>query len=296
MIETMSNQERGRASGTAPKGKMPRARLLRTSAATVALLAAAGCMASTQQEVEMGTQYAQQINAQLPLVRDPEIVRYINVLGDSIARVSDDRSLQWEFQVVDQPDVNAFAVPGGYIYVYRGLIERTKNLSELAGVMGHEIAHVTQRHSVKQMASAERANAGATVVCIFAPNVCNSGLGSAAIQVGGGALFAKFSRDDETEADRYGVRYVTRAGIDPRGMPSMFRTLLSLRESSPSSVDGFFATHPVEETRIRTTEAEIAQISPTVLQSLSADSRAYQSFKSRLASLPRRARIQQQGN
>ena len=162
-------------------------------------------------------------------------------------------------------------------------------MSELAGVMGHEIAHVTRRHSVKQMASAQRANAGVSVVCVFAPSVC-SGVGGTALQVGGGALFAKFSRDDETEADRYGVQYVTRAGIDPRGMPSMFRTLLSLRTNSPGAVDGFFASHPIEETRVATTESEIAKINPTVLRSLNADSRAFQSFKSRLASLPRTAK------
>ena len=278
----------------APHPKNTRRRVLRRSVHVAAAfsIAAGGasCMASTQQEVQMGTDYAQQIDQQLPLIRDPEIVRYINLLGDSIARVSDDRDLDWSFKVVDQPDVNAFAVPGGYIYIYRGLIEKTANMSELAGVVGHEIAHVTKRHSVKQMAQAQRANVGVSVACIFAPNLCNSGVGSAAIQVGAGAAFAKFSRDDETEADRAGVTYVTRAGIDPRGMPSMFRTLLSLRSSSPSSVEGWFSSHPIEETRVRVTEQEIAKINPTVLRSLSTDSQAFRSFKSRLASLPRTAR------
>lgn len=265
-------------------------RTLRTSAAMLLVASTAGCVASTQQEVQMGQQYAAQVDQQLPIIRDPEVARYIQVLGDSIARVSDDRDLQWSFKVVDQPDVNAFAVPGGYIYIYRGLIERAANMSELAGVVGHEVAHVTRRHSMKQMASAERANIGVAGICIFAPNFCNSGAGSAAVQLGGGALFAKFSRDDETEADRAGVTYVTRAGIDPRGMPSMFRTLLSLRSSNPSSVEGFFASHPIEEVRIRTTETEIAKLNPTVLRSLTRDTRAFQSFKSRLASLPRTAR------
>jgi beta-barrel assembly-enhancing protease len=271
-----------------------RRRLTRSAAATTfaasLALGATGCLASTQQEVQLGADYAQQINQQLPLIRDPEVTRYINVLGDSIARVSDDRDLNWTFQVVDQPDVNAFAVPGGHIYVYRGLIEKVANMSELAGVMGHEIAHVTRRHSMKQMAKGERANVLVAAGCIAAPAVCQSGAGSAAIQVGGGALFAKFSRDDETEADRYGVQYVTRAGIDPRGMPSMFRTLLSLRQSNPSAVEGWFSSHPVEEARIRVTEGEIAKINPTVLRSLTKDSQAFRSFKSRLASLPRTAR------
>jgi predicted Zn-dependent protease len=250
-------------------------------------LASTGCLASTQQEVDMGDTYAAQVAQQLPLIQDLEVARYIKVLGDSLASVADERSLRWTFQVVDQPDINAFAVPGGHIYVYRGLIERTANLSELAGVVGHEIAHVTQRHSMLQMRDQQLANIGVTVGCILAPQVCNNSVGSAAINVGGGAAFAKFSRDDEAEADRLGVRFVTRAGVDPRGMPSMFRTLISERAVRPAGVDNFFASHPVEESRVRATEAEIAKIDPIVLASLTRDSRGYQAFKTRLSNLPR---------
>ncbi len=256
-------------------------------AAALAMVAAVGCLASTQQEVDLGNEYAAQVAQQLPLIQDPEVARYITVLGDSIARVSDDRSLRWSFHVVDQSEINAFAVPGGHIYVYRGLIERTVNMSELAGVVGHEIAHVTRRHSMLQMRDQQRASVGVTVGCILAPSVCNSGLGNAAINVGGGAAFAKFSRDDEAEADKFGVTFVTRAGIDPRGMPSMFRTLIAVRKTNPSAVDNFFASHPVEESRVVATEAEIAKINPVVLRSLTRDSRAFQSFKSRLSTLPK---------
>jgi beta-barrel assembly-enhancing protease len=251
-------------------------------------LVSTACMASTQQEVQMGAQYAQQINQQLPLMRDPEVNRYITVLGDSIARVADERGLQWRFYVVDDPQINAFAVPGGFIYVNSGLIARTANMSELAGVLGHEIAHVTRRHSMDQMAKAERANLGVAALCIFQPAVCESGVGSAAIQVGGAAAFSKFSRDDERESDRYGVQYVTRAGIDPRGMPSMFRTLLNERRSRPSGVEAWFSSHPLEEDRVQITEQEIAKIDPTVLRSLTRDTPAYQRFKSRVVSLQRK--------
>ncbi|MEO7997710.1 MAG: M48 family metallopeptidase [Gemmatimonadaceae bacterium] len=257
-------------------------------AATVSILATIpGCLASTQQEVELGAQYAAQINKQLPLIGDPEVTRYINLLGDSIARVADDRSLQWHFYVVDQTDINAFAVPGGYVYVNRGLIERAQNMSQLAGVMGHEIGHVVKRHSMKQMQKADQANIGTTAVCIFAPSVCNSGLGSAAIQVGGGALFAKFSRDDEAQADEVGVQYTTRANIDPHGIPGMFQILLNERKTNPSGTEVFFASHPLEESRIADTNAEIAKINPVILKGTTVDSPAFQAFKRRLASLPR---------
>jgi Putative Zn-dependent protease, contains TPR repeats len=243
------------------------------------------CVVSTQQEVQLGTQYAQQINAQLPIMRDANVNSYINSLGNSLARVADNRNLSWRFYVVDSREVNAFAVPGGFVYINRGLIERARTMNQLAGAMAHEIAHVTQRHSVEQMAQAQRADAGLTLACILT-SVCQSGAASAAIQVSGSALFAKFSRDDESEADRYGVQYLVAAGIDPRGMVDMFQTLLNERRSRPTAVDAWFRTHPLEENRIAETQAQIAHYPATRLRGLRVDNSAYQQFRSRLLSLP----------
>jgi predicted Zn-dependent protease len=245
----------------------------------------AGCAISTQQEVQMGTEYAQQINAQLPIVKDPEVVRYINVLGDSISKLADSRSLDWQFFVVNSSEVNAFAVPGGYVYVNRGLIERAQRMDQLAGVLGHEIGHVVRRHSVQQMEKAQGANIGVTLACVLT-SVCNSQAAGAAINVGGSALFAKFSRDDEAEADAEGVKNVVRAGIDPRGIPEMFQILLDERQRSPGSVESWFATHPMEENRIQATQAQIAQINPAILSGLTKDSQSFQSFKQRVRGLP----------
>jgi len=245
----------------------------------------AACGVSTQQEVEMGQQYSQQINAQLPIIRDPEINRYINVLGDSIARVADTRNLDWQFYVVDSKEVNAFAVPGGFVYVNRGLIERTTNMSQLAGVLGHEIGHVVRRHSIKQMQQAQKANIGVTLACILT-RVCESQAAQAAINVGGTALFAKFSRQDESEADAEGVQNTVRAGISPEGIPEMFQILLNERARSPSSVEGWFATHPMEEDRIAATNAMIKKIDPAVLRTLTRDTQNYHSFVQRVRSLP----------
>ncbi|MBC8087706.1 MAG: M48 family metalloprotease [Phycisphaerae bacterium] len=250
-----------------------------------------GCLASTQREVQMGADYAAQINRQLPLVEDPEVNRYINLIGDSIARVADDRSLQWHFYVVNQDEINAFAVPGGYIYINRGLVERAQNMSQLAGVLGHEIGHVVKRHSMKQMQKAEQANVGTAAICIFAPSVCNSQVGSAAIQLGGAGVFAKFSRDDEAQADEVGVQYTTRAGINPNGVPGMFNILLAERKTNPGAVEVLFASHPLEESRVAATQAQIAKINPAIIQSTTTDSPGFQSFKRRLASLPRVAKV-----
>lgn len=254
--------------------------------ASIMTLSLSGCAISTQREIEMGTDYSRQINAQLPIISDAEVSRYINVLGDSIARVSDDRNLDWHFYIVDSPDVNAFAVPGGFVYVNRGLIERTTRMNQLAGVLGHEIGHVIRRHSVKQMQAGERLNFGVLIGCVLT-SVCGNQGTATAVQLGGGLAMASFSRNDEAEADQEGIRNVMRARIDPRGIPEMFRILIRERSNQPSSgIDAWFRTHPLEEDRVAATEATIAQFSPATLNRLSRDSERYQEFKRRLSRLP----------
>jgi predicted Zn-dependent protease len=244
------------------------------------------CAVSQQREVEIGQDYSRQIDAQVQLVQDPEVNRYISVLGDSLARIADSRNLDWQFKIVNSAEVNAFALPGGFIYVNRGLIERAGNLSQVAGVLGHEIGHVTQRHSMQQMQKATGANVGLIGLCIVVPSACRNQASSLGIQLGAGALFAGFSRADESEADAVAVEYLVRAGIDPRGVPNMFRALLEERERRPAALEGWFATHPLEEARIRNTEALIAAYDSSVLRSLTSDSPRFQEFKRRVAALP----------
>lgn len=240
---------------------------------------------SPQQEAEMGLNYAQQINAQLPIVRDPEANAYINQLGGSLAKLVDDQGRTWRFSIVDDPDINAFAVPGGYIYVNKGLILRAQTLSQLAGVVGHEIAHVTQRHSVKQMEKGQKVGIGATLACILQPDFCQNG-GGDLLNLGATAIMARFSRGDETEADQYGVKYTLRAGIDPRGMPEMFEIMLAERDSKGGGSSSFLATHPIEEDRIAATRREIAALPSGSLSGITRDTPAFQAFKSRLRALP----------
>lgn len=251
----------------------------------LAVFAASCASISPQQEVQMGADYARQISQQLPIIADAEVNRYINALGDSLARVADKAGLQWRFHVVDQSEINAFAVPGGYIYVNRGLVARAQNLSQFASVLGHEIAHVTERHSVQQMEKAQNANVGVSIACVFT-RVCDSGLAGAGIQIAGGAVFANFSRKDESEADERGLQTMMRARIDPRGMPEMFEILLAERKSSPGALDSWFRSHPLEEDRIQASRAAIARIDPLLLRGLTKNSQTFIAFKRRLASLP----------
>ena len=234
----------------------------------------------------MGQQYSAQINAQLPIVQDPEINRYINVLGDSIAKLTARQDItDWHFFVVDSKEVNAFAVPGGYVYVNRGLIERAQKMDQLAGVLGHEIGHVVRRHSIKQMQKEQGANIGVTLACVLT-SICNNQAGQAAIQVGGTAMFANFSRQDEAEADEEGVRNTIRAGISPQGIPEMVQILIDERDRNPSAVESWFATHPLEEDRIADTEKLISTYDPAILRSLTVDSKNFQAFKARVKALP----------
>jgi predicted Zn-dependent protease len=244
-----------------------------------------GCAISTQQEVEMGAGYSAQINKELPIVQDAELNRYINVLGDSIARIADTRDLDWQFFIVDSKDVNAFAVPGGFIYINRGLIERAQNLSQVAGVLGHEVGHVTRRHSVKQMQKAQGANIGILGVCIFTA-ICSNDAGQAAIGIGATAAMASFSRSDEDEADQEGVKYMVRAGIDPTGIPEMFEILLTERKGTPDALESWFRTHPLEESRIEASRQRIARLPAGTLTGLTKDSPNFQAFKRRLSALP----------
>ena len=154
----------------------------------IALLLVMACSVSDEQEVAIGQQDAQQINAQLPLVQDERITSYVNDLGNAIAKKTRRANLDWRFYVVNTPDVNAFALPGGFIYVNRGLIERTQRLDQLAGALGHEIGHVVRRHAVEQMKKTTGANIGVTLLCTLT-NVCESQTSRVVINVAGSALF-----------------------------------------------------------------------------------------------------------
>jgi predicted Zn-dependent protease len=249
-------------------------------------LVAAGCAISKQQEIALGTQYAAQVDSQLPIIHDAALQRYIDILGDSIAHVTSRADLVWHFSIVNTDVVNAFALPGGFIYVNRGIIERADKMDELAGVMAHEIAHVVERHSVEQMQQMQGANIGLVLTCALT-NVCQSQAAQAAINVGGTLVFAKFSREDEAEADEQGFKYLVRAGISPQGMVSFFRKLVELEQQSGGSAPpAWFSDHPLTQDRIEHIQNLINQLPPETLGTLTEDTRAFHEFKSRLMSLP----------
>jgi beta-barrel assembly-enhancing protease len=251
----------------------------------VGTLTLSACTVTPDQEVAMGEQTAREINAQLPLVDDQAINDYVTQLGDSIAKLTSRGDLQWHFYVVNSHQVNAFSLPGGFVYVNRGLIESTDRMDELAGALGHEIGHVVQRHSVKQMESQQKIGVVATVACTLT-NVCNSGLGQAAINIGGTAVVARHSRKDEMQADSEAIENVLRAGIDPEGVPALFEVLIKQRETQPSVVAGWFASHPLEEARIARAKGLIAGLHADQTNGLVQDIPSYRNFRDRVRQLP----------
>jgi beta-barrel assembly-enhancing protease len=264
------------------------ARRARGAVAAVCLCGAGvatGCAPaiSTQQEVQIGADYARQINRQLPLVTDQATLNYVNQIGQQLARVADSRGIRYHFYVVNSDLVNAFAIPGGHVYLNRGLIERADNVSELAGVLAHEIGHVAQRHSVEQMQRAQNANMGLAVLYGVLLGRQPGTLERVGIQGVGGAVFAGYSRDAERDADAVGIDYMIRTGYDPNGLVTYFQKLLEMQRRQPSRVEQWFSTHPTTEERVRTTQALIAQRNPPA--NLTTNTQAFMNFRARLAAL-----------
>lgn len=235
----------------------------------------------------MGQQEAQQISTQLPMLQDAQINTYVNQLGNRIAKLTSRGDLDWHFAVVNTDVVNAFALPGGYVYVNRGILEHASNMSELAGVMGHEIEHVVLRHSVKQMEQQQGANVGLSIACALT-NVCDSQLTQTVVNVGATAVFAKFSREDEIQADDGGFQNVVRAGINPKGMLTFFQKLLAEEQAAggTGNTASWFADHPGTQDRITDIQGMLAKMSAAQLAKLETDTKDFQSMKTRLAQLP----------
>lgn len=234
-------------------------------------LTVSGCEVSIAQEDEMGDQNAQSIASQVRVIDDSAATAWLATLGARLTSVADRENRDWHFYLVDDSTINAFAVPGGHIFVHRGLIETAGSYAELAGVMAHEIAHVTLRHSVDQMRSRTRTGILVTMFCAIV-NICSSTAARVAIDVGGQALFAKYSRDDEAQADSAAVGYLLTAGMDPRGIPAMFERLAAKRRVDPTSLDAWFGSHPLEEARVARTSALISTIGPSRLAGFTEDS------------------------
>ncbi|MEZ4414253.1 MAG: M48 family metalloprotease [Gemmatimonadota bacterium] len=204
---------------------------------------------SEAQEIQMGQEADAQIVASLGLYPDSAVQRYVRDLGLSMAQDSERPNLPWTFRVVDDPVVNAFALPGGFVYITRGILTHLTSEAELMGVLGHEIGHVTAKHSVNQISRQQLYTLGLGVGMIFSETVRAFGdVAMQSLQL----LFLKYGRDDESEADRLGFRYMTDRGYDPREMSRVFEMLNQVSAQSGQRIPEWLSTHPDPGRRAQT--------------------------------------------
>lgn len=203
---------------------------------------------SESDEIQLGQQSDKEVVAQYGLYNDPQLQSYIDQLGQKMVKVSHRPNLSFSFRLLDSPVINAFAVPGGYVYITRGILAYLNNEAEFAGVLGHEIGHVAARHSAKQYTKAQFAQLGLGVGSILSEDFAKyAGLA----QVGVGLLFLRFSRDAERQSDDLGVEYSTKVGYDAREMGNFFHTLDQMSNTGDGGgLPGWFSTHPNPADRV----------------------------------------------
>ena len=217
---------------------------------------------SADQDQEIGRQSAVAAERQLPILHDKAIQAYVDKVGKRLAAVAPGAKYPYQFKVVNTSDINAFALPGGYLYVNRGLIEATKNEGQLAGVMAHEMAHAALRHGTSQASKAYLAQAGLGLLGGLAGKNDRSAQQKIATVGGFGlnTLFLKFSRSDEEQADITGAQMMAAAGYDPGDMVDFFQVLGAEQSRNPSKVQQFFSSHPAPADRAARIEEEIAAL------------------------------------
>src|SRR2546425_3611727 len=204
-------------------------------------------LVSESQEISMGREYDKEVVASIGLYPASALQAWIQQFGARLAATSERPNLPWSFRVVDDPVVNAFALPGGFIYVTRGILAYLDSEAQLAGVVGHEIGHVTARHSAQQYTRAIGGTVGLAALSIFVPAARPFGQ---LTQQALGVLFLKYGRNDELQADSLGAKYAATNGWDPRAVPQFLATLGRLSEGSEKGIPNWLSTHPDPASRV----------------------------------------------
>jgi len=242
---------------------------------------------SLEKQVAMGRSYAQQVESSSKMVTDSVIAEYVNRVGQNLVRNSD-AQVPFTIKVIDTDDINAFALPGGFFYVDSGLILAADNEAELAGVMAHEIAHVSACHAARELSRGHLMNL-ASIPLIFV----GGGIGYAAQSLAGLAMpfgFLKFSRGFESEADFLGVEYLYKAGYDPQALTSFFEKVRALEKTKPGTLAKAFETHPQTPDRIARTQQEINTLLPPEAE-YKVDTSEFEDVKVRLSALENRHKL-----
>lgn len=244
---------------------------------------------SIEDEIALGEQVASEIDEEAPLIHDNDISGYIQEIGYSLAKASNRLNFpeyNYQFKVINEDVINAFALPGGYIYVYRGLLEQVENESELAGVLAHEIGHVIGRHGAKIWSKMIILSGIAIIATESIPEKHKKWKTVAEIGGGFALIFTqlKYSRDAEREADFIGVNLMVEGGYHPEGMITLFQKFAKMEKGKPSAFQTFFSSHPTPTERIENTENEINQIPPN--NNLIITTANFSKMKHKISSMP----------
>jgi predicted Zn-dependent protease len=214
---------------------------------------------SEEQEIAMGRDADKQISSSMGLYNDPGLQEYVQELGLKLGKSSERPDLPWSFKVIDDPAVNAFALPGGFIYVTRGILAHLNSEAELMAVLGHEVGHVTAKHGVNRMSKSQLFGLGLGIGSVVKPGFQRF---ADLAQQGLGLLFLKFSREDERQSDDLGFRYLVANGYDPREMPEVFKVLKAVGDAAGAGrVPNWLATHPDPLDRRERIEAKLGEVS-----------------------------------
>jgi len=238
-------------------------------------------LVSVEDEIDIGRETNAQIRKEVPELKDAETTAYIAAIGERLVRAASGPKYPYSFSVANYKEINAFALPGGPIWVHRGVLQVATNESQVAGVLAHEVAHIAERHAAGQLTKGIVANLGLGLLGAFLGNSGGADAAQAAAGLLTNGMFLKFSRDDEREADRVGLQILRNAGWDGRGMVELFEILQRESQSNPSSVEIFFSSHPAPQDRIENLRSDVAEV-----HGGTRDTGRFQSIKARLHKMP----------
>lgn len=238
-------------------------------------------LVNVEQEIEVGKEVDRQVRKELRALNQAETAAYVRSLGSRLARHAPGEKFPYSFTVADYREINAFALPGGPVWIHRGVLQAATNESQVASVVAHEIAHIAERHAANRLSNVMLTNMGLGLLGAMLGNSGGATAAQGAASLMANGIFLKFSRDDERDADRAGLAMMTKAGWDGRGMVELFEILRKAQARDPGSVEVFFSSHPSPENRIADLRAQLPRTNRGTR-----DSQQFQRIKARLRALP----------
>ena len=238
-------------------------------------------LVSVEQEIAIGKQANARMRKETPQITDAAVVHYVRDVSGRLARAATGPKYPYSVAVSDSRDINAFALPGGPVWIHRGVLEKATNESQVASVLAHEIAHIASRHAATQLTTVAVTKWGLSFLASLLGNTGGAGGAQVAAEFLASGAFLTFNRDEEREADRVGLTLMSRAGWDGRGMAEMFEILKKEAGRSPTSVEAFLSSHPTPQERITEIRAAVA-----AQRGGRRDSREFQVIKARLLKMP----------